>query len=129
MAPSLFAAAFKSPRLGRTRSTSSEGTGGATPGVLEIPAEQQQKQQSSAPGGVPPLRLAGGERPVSAGEAPPTSPGTPRKTVALPPPTSSAHGAVLDEARARSCAHRGCPQQVRHFLGTWAVVSPVAQQQ
>ena len=101
MAPSLFAAAFKSPRLGILRSTSSEGGSGGS-GVLEVPLEQQQQQlqQDGAAGrqpsgGVPPLRLAGGERPA------PAALGRPRETVtALPPPTAAAHGAMLDEVRA-----------------------------
>jgi hypothetical protein len=55
MAPSLFSAAFKSPRLGRTRSTSSDGSNihHTGSGVLDIPMEQQSAGKSA--GSLPPL--------------------------------------------------------------------------
>ena len=99
MAPSLFGAAFKSPRLGRTRSTSSDGSNihHTGSGVLDIPMEQQLAMAGKSGGGLPPLGslLLLPQAPHAAEDLPnPASAVAPHG--AAPGPVS-ARGLIMDE--------------------------------
>ena len=110
MAPSLFGAAFKSPRLGaRTRSTSTEGSGAiqvAGSGGLDISMERQQSgaaRQSSLKLPMPQQLPPGGGELPSAGSSLATAPGG----------TTPARGLMMDEVCAR--CWRGRPScSLRH---------------
>ena len=102
MAPSLFGAAFKSPRLGaRTRSTSSDGSGAVQINSGGGPDSPMDRQHSGA------VRKGGLKLPMP--QQPPPGGGElagtkPSADAASPGTTTPARGLIMDEVCARSQA-------------------------